>query len=155
MRDWKIIFCTLIMSLLLGGTITYAAKYSNKDTVHNATPTYDSDMWITDNGEIEYPITTKDKKWKDFTSHEEMVNACTIPNELLEEMTTEELVELMMDYPLMSDLLLFDDIQAGFEVMSHDSNILGELQKREDGAEKLLTRYTEFKIKKYQKFPKK
>lgn len=149
----KIIFCMLCMLLLLGSTITYASKYSEMDTTYEERLTYRAEMWVGDNGEIEYPITTNDKEWTSLKSHEEMVNACTIPTELLEKINTEELVDLMMDYPLINDLLLFDDIQTGFEVLSQESNILSELLKREDGAKKLLEKYSEFKVKKVSEIP--
>ena len=43
----------------------------------------------------------------------------------------------MLDYPLLGDLKLYDDLNSGFNIMVPKSNVLKKLLKRENGASKL------------------
>lgn len=74
-----------------------------------------------------------------------MVAACNVPEDLLLNMSTQELVDLLLDYPLLGDLMLFSDINEGISVMKQNSNVLSELLSREDGASLLLEAYSDFK----------
>ena len=58
-------------------------------------------------------------------------------------MTTEALVETVLDYPLMVSLYAFNSISKGFEVLAEQFNGMAELIQRDDGAEKLLNAYTQ------------
>ncbi len=57
-------------------------------------PSIASQKWITYNNKIVYPVTPNSKEWKNLSSHAEMVKACTIPDELLDKISTQELLEL-------------------------------------------------------------
>ncbi len=47
-----------------------------------------------------------------------MVIACNAPEEILRELSTADLVSLMLDYPLLGDLYLYNNLDDGFKIMS-------------------------------------
>ena len=57
-----------------------------------------------------YPIRPGTPEWEAFTSHEAMVRACQIPEGLLENLTTEKLIDAVLDYPLLGDMRLFNSL---------------------------------------------
>ena len=82
-----------------------------------------------------------------------MVIACNAPEEILRELSTADLVSLMLDYPLLGDLYLYNNLDDGFKIMSQNSNILQELMEREDGAIELLKAYSKSNITKQTELP--
>lgn len=144
----KIISTLLIGSVLLTTSSAYKTEnYKIPINDENVVVTDDIQAWMgEEKNSFDYPVTPADDEWNDLESHEKMVEVCNMPDELLTILSTDELVNLMLDYPLLGDLLLYDDISAGFYTLAQNSNILRELLKREDGARSLLEAYCEFKI---------
>jgi hypothetical protein len=89
-----------------------------------------------------YPIRPGTPEWEAFTSHEAMVRACQIPEGLLKNLSTEELIDAVLDYPLLGDMRLFNSLQMGFDRVSSRFNGLHELLERSDAGPALLARYT-------------
>lgn len=139
----KKILCAVSVFMLVGTLSVSAMDISEKNTKQNVL--YDESTWISDVG-IEYPVRPDCEEWKTYATHEEMVAACNIPENLLQELSTVNLVELMLDYPLLGDLLLFDDINVGIMTLAKNSNILTEIIQREDGAYELLKAYSDLDI---------
>ena len=133
---------------MLLGSISAQAYENDNETNQGEqfVTTYDKSVWYS-NEELTYPVTEDDEQWMEYQTHEEMIAACNMPDELVSEVETEKLVELMLEYPLLGDLLLYDNTGDGLEILSHESNILAELLKREDGGERLLDVYCDFEIK--------
>lgn len=94
-------------------------------------------------GAYEYPIKPGSNQWKAFTTHIDMVNSCQIPNTILQGMSTIDLVETCLDYPLYGDMYAYNLLQNGFEVVTANFNGLQELLKRKDASTILLERYKE------------
>ena len=67
-----------------------------------------------------------------------MTEAAQIPEYILNQMSTEDLVEAMLSYPLRVDLITWNTYEQGFDAVSSYFNGLQELLIREDGAQKLL-----------------
>lgn len=124
--------------LLLGNVPVYGMENENLDGTYQAS--YTVQEWESGN-QIYYPVTSDDASWKEFQTHDDMIKACNLPNVLMDSSSTDTLVGLMLDYPLLGDLFLYDDIGTGIEVMISESNILSEIINRDDGAEKLLLAY--------------
>lgn len=89
----------------------------------------------------EYPLTPADREWGEFSSHQEMLNHCQIPEECLKGMTTEQLFDTVLEYPLLIDILFYDDVTAGISEVAKQFNGLDELLKREDIQEVLKDKY--------------
>ncbi len=79
--------------------------------------------------------------WATLKTHKEMEAATQIPQPEAAAMTTDELVDLALRYPLMSDALAFNSVQHGFEVVTSRFNGLSELLSRPDAGAALLRRY--------------
>lgn len=79
--------------------------------------------------------------WKTYQSLEEMQAACQIPEKLLKEMTTEEIVRACMTYPLALNYLAYNNEMDGIKIVMDGFNGFSELRKRADAADKLVAYY--------------
>lgn len=84
-----------------------------------------------------YKITPEDSEWRDFKTTEEMYKACQIDTEILENMSTEELVKAVVDYPLMINVYAYDSMEQGVEALRRHFDGINELLERNDKIEGL------------------
>ena len=89
---------------------------------------------------------TKPEVWRSFQTLEEMQSACQIPDDVLPNLSTEELVQICMDYPLFGNYLAYDNETFGIKKVMAGFNGFEELKKRTDAAEKLLDRYANVNV---------
>ena len=89
----------------------------------------------------DFPVKPGSQEWAAFTSHDEMLKACQIPEALLNKMSTKGLVETVLNYPLYGDMLAHNIIQEGFEAVVSGFNGLQELLTRKDAGTMLLAKY--------------
>ncbi|GAG39599.1 unnamed protein product, partial [marine sediment metagenome] len=73
----------------------------------------------------------------------EMTEACMIPKNVLNKISTDGLIVTCMNYPLFLNVLAFDNLQDGFESVLKYFNGLQELQTRQDAGIKLYNIYKE------------
>lgn len=107
-------FAILLGALLLPwSSITIAAKDILPNSVF-------SGEWVTSEGEYAYPVTSEDDAWAtmDYT---EKRDVCNMPQELVDTLSTAELVDLALDYPLKLDYLMFDSYALGIEHLKYIS----------------------------------
>ena len=78
-----------------------------------------------------YPVLPEMSTWP-YGNHQKMVEVSQIPEDILHNMTTKELLDTVLCYPLMSDFYAYDDINIGYEMVKKQFNALNELSKRED-----------------------
>ncbi len=88
----------------------------------------------------DYPVKPGTPQWAAFTTKKEKVDACQIPDGVLNSLTTKELVEICLNYPLFSDIIFYDNYQTGFRTVSHYFNGMQELFRRKDNVQPLLDR---------------
>lgn len=98
-----------------------------------------------------YATTQYDKEWKEFTKKEEMVKSCKIDRNILEKMTTKELVKAVMDYPLLINVFAYDTYKSGLEALEKDSDAFIELLKRHDSGLELSKMFKEIDKSKNEK----
>lgn len=79
---------------------------------------------------FQYPITPEMEEWSEFQSLDEMIEACQIPDDILSKMSTDELVEVVANYPLAINVCAYDTPQKGIEHIKEYFNGLQELSKR-------------------------
>lgn len=91
----------------------------------------------------DYPVKPGMEEWKKFQSGEEMVNACQIPDIILSSLSTEELAELCLRYPLIEYVFAFDNLNSGLDKLFSDFNGIREFYKRRDMSNNLLHRYVQ------------
>ena len=80
--------------------------------------------------------------WNELESSKEKVAACYIPQQIIENMTTEALLETVLDYPLLIDIFAYDTTEIGIELASTYLPGIPELLSREDALE-VLGKYIE------------
>jgi len=116
----RMFVCFLVVVILFSfSTSVFASdsiKYQEKEYVFNTPYTY--------------PILPGTDEWKEFNTHDEKLEACQIPEEILQNMTIEALVETVLNYPLMGDMLAYNTPIIGFNAVSSTFNGLQELTKR-------------------------
>ena len=163
-----IIVLGMVMSLIFSG-INVSGKVigteaSEKD-VYSISELLNSDKgqeastlaekWIADGQEFDYPVKPESEEWKVLDTHEKMVEVCTIPDEVIQQMSTYELLEIVMDYPLLSDLYCYNTYEQGLYALVSEFNGLRELLKRSDGISEILEYYENYKIPKNPATPEK
>jgi hypothetical protein len=89
----------------------------------------------------DYPVKPGTDVWKSLKNNAEKVEACQVPNGVLTDMDTQELINVCLDYPLLPDIFAFSDIKDGFKKFESDFNGFRELIKRDDAAKGLLKLY--------------
>lgn len=67
----------------------------------------------------------------------EMIDVCRIPNEELEMMSTEELIQTVLVHPLIYNVYAYDDTSVGFEIVKSYCDCLQELCNRNDRVDSL------------------
>jgi hypothetical protein len=70
-----------------------------------------------------------------------MQKVCQIPEAILKNMSTDDLIETCLSYPLYGDIFAFDEFQVGFESVTSGFNGLQELLRRKDAGVKLIEKY--------------
>jgi hypothetical protein len=81
-----------------------------------------------------YPALPLMSNWP-YGNHATMINACQIPEEVLKNMPTEQLVQTVMAYPLWGDVLAYDSREMAYGAIKRSFNGLRELYLREDALE--------------------
>lgn len=94
----------------------------------------------------QYPITPADEEWADFKTSQEMYDACQIPDNVLTRMTTEALLETVLNYPFLGTYKGYDDYETAAGYLCGQFNGLEELLARDDLTETLLARYAKSKV---------
>lgn len=89
----------------------------------------------------EYPVRPGTAAWKALQSHDEMVQATQVEESLLASMSDQGLVQTVLTYPLLVDVLAHNSPQQGFEAVRSQFDGLRALLEREGAAEVLLRRY--------------
>jgi len=89
----------------------------------------------------DYPVKPGMEEWKNFNSNEEMVEACQIPENILASLSTEDLTEICLQYPLLNDVFVFNFLSKGADKLFNDFNGIRELFKREEASKELLRHY--------------
>lgn len=94
---------------------------------------------------FDYPIQPSTEKWRELNSKEEKFQACQIPKYILENMKTEELLNVVLAYPLLYDIFAYNNLHQGFEYLVKNFNGLNELFKRKELTKKVLNFYSKEK----------
>lgn len=99
----------------------------------------------------DYPVKPGSEEWKELKNQKERVAICQIPDEILQHISTSELMEICFKYPLIYDALTFHTIQFGIDQLRINFNGVNELIKRDNIVDLLITRYSNFYPKGYNK----
>ena len=75
-----------------------------------------------------------------------MWEACQIPDKIMEALSTGDLVNICLDFPLFFEFTASDDERKGIRFMINNFNGFGELSKRKDGVSELINAYKEYPV---------
>lgn len=131
MRRKKICCIVFALSVFAGAVFTVNA-YLNQASA--AAPSF------TFNDVYKYPVYPGDAQWAEYDARE-LTQMLQLPEELLNELTTEELVKVVVDYPYLSDMFYYNSFRAGFNAVSSSFNGLQELLRRRDAGTCLVEYY--------------
>ncbi len=84
-----------------------------------------------------YKVLPGSEEWESFYTAEQKLEACYVPTELMEQMTTEALVETILNYPLLVDMYVYNSIELGIQAVSSHFGGIEELMTRPDAMEVL------------------
>lgn len=98
------------------------------------------------NTPYDFPVKPGSEQWAAFTTGQQMVDACQIPEDVLSQLSTEALAETCMNYPLYFEYLSSNNERTGIAYLISSFNGLQELSKRADGASALIKIYTKLPI---------
>ncbi|MGN0481622.1 MAG: hypothetical protein ACI4EV_08630 [Lachnospiraceae bacterium] len=93
-----------------------------------------------DNALYQYPIYPGTDEWASYDDVREKNKLLQLPEEVLSS-TTSDLVKIVMEYPYLSDIFVFNSYRGGFNAVVNGFNGLKELIGREDAAKELLAYY--------------
>ena len=93
----------------------------------------------------QFPLNTKSKEWKDM-DHAEKAKVLNIPDEILENLSTDALLEVIVNYPLFIDILAYNTFDEGIKYVSMQFNGLEEFMSRQDLTQVLLDEYQKIDI---------
>lgn len=89
----------------------------------------------------EFPVVPGTEAWQKLESHDAMLRATEIPDSVLQQMSTDDLLATALNYPLRWDAFAFDNLIIGTKTVAQRSSIFQELFSRRDISEKSLAFY--------------
>lgn len=89
----------------------------------------------------DYPVKPGSLDWKKLYNQKLKVEACQIPVEILKNISTNRLIDLYFDYPLLINITVFSTFQIGMEDIKTNFNGLRELYSRNNAPKLLVDRY--------------
>lgn len=108
--------------------------YSGVIVQASATEQNNYGVEYTINTPYEYPIVPGSNEWAGLNSLKEKIEVCAVDESLLEAMTTEALLETVINYPLLINIYAFDTIDEGFASVAEYFPGIEMLLSREDAA---------------------
>lgn len=99
----------------------------------------------------DYPVKPGTDEWKTLSGHPGMVEVCQIPTSVLRRLSTDGLIETVLNYPLIFDVWAHNTPQQGISAVINQFNGLQELLIRHDSGTKLLAKYTSMDIESIRK----
>lgn len=96
------------------------------------------------NLEHEYLLTPKSTEWSKYNAYE-LQEKLNIPREQVTSLNTNDLLELVLNYPFIGDVYAFNTVEDGLETIRKRFEPLDELLKREDISEVIYCRYLDEK----------
>lgn len=83
-------------------------------------------------------------EWKNLQSLDEMIEACQIPTTILNHLSTEKLIDVVLDYPLAINIFAYDTPKEGITQLASYFNGLQELVERDDAVELMSAQLVSF-----------
>jgi len=89
----------------------------------------------------DYPVKPGTEEWKKLENTQARIDACQIPDSVLQNISTGDLMTLCLRYPLLHAVFAFNNINDGLKKLFTDFNGIREFAKREDAITYLREKY--------------
>lgn len=119
----KVLCFVIVLSLCF--VLTEFTQAEEVESIYTITDSY------------QYPIVPGMEEWKKLKSLQEKIEVCHIPEDVLTNMTTEALIETVLNYPLAINIVAYDTPQIGLKEVTKYFNGLQELSTRVDARKKI------------------
>ncbi len=93
-----------------------------------------------------FPVKPGTNEWRQFQTHDEMIRHCQIPDSIISSMSTKDLLESYLNYPLIMDMFAYDNLKDGFDKTNNTLNCFQILLKREDIGKIIIEKYKVMKV---------
>lgn len=90
-----------------------------------------------------YPIIPGTDDWKELSSLDEMILVSQIPDEKIEKMSTEELLQSILSCPIIYNYIFYESYQDGMDFLVENLNSIQAFLNREDADEAIIRAYDE------------
>jgi len=102
----------------------------------------------------DYPLKPGMDEWNQLKTEEERIAAVQVPEDILKHLSSEELVQLVITFPLFGDYGAFSTPQNdGFYIMRERFNVFGHLLTRKDAGKHLIAVYKDAGMKGFNTLP--
>lgn len=125
---------------LLDGVIDFEPYYNNVSD------------WYSNDGKIESPTLHDKELWNVTGAYRERCRLAAIPQKIIDECNTEELLELVLQCQLNYIVRMHGEFEEGMLIYYNSYNGLRELMDREDGGEVVLRYYEKYQIPEEKEF---
>ena len=143
-----LIIFTFVTALITIPFIDYSYAYTEDNSIDI------SDLnWIDENGNYHFPITQYDEEWKHLSCTDEMRQVTQIPDSILKSISTPELIDLIIEYPLLCDIKAYESIYEGYQHVKENFNGIQELLSRSNAYYNLIQKYKMLNIPEKRIFP--
>lgn len=88
----------------------------------------------------EYPITPDSPEWKEM-DYSQALEACNMPLEYAQSLSTEDLAKYALNYPFLLDIIAFNSLKDGIDSLTGKSTVFQELFSRPGHTDALLREY--------------
>lgn len=136
---------------LNGGNLLY--EESLLDRVIDFEPYYSNVReWYGKDGKVECPILEDRKLWGTTVSYRERCRLFAIPQEIIDNCDTEELMQLVLQCDLNYIINMYGTFEEGMKIYYNSYNGLRKLMERNDCVEVVMEYYEDYQIPKEKEF---
>ncbi len=89
-----------------------------------------------------FPTNPSQEKWKEILTHKEMTEVLNLEEKIIIKLSTSELLEIYLQYPLLLDIWAYNNLQIGFDAVKNNFNGLHELLNRKDLKKEAINKYS-------------
>ena len=89
----------------------------------------------------DYPVKPGTEEWEQLSTIQEARDACQIPEDVLSSLSTEDLMQICMQYPFFKFIYMSSTFDGGLEHTFDSFNGLRELFRRDDALKELMKQY--------------
>lgn len=87
-----------------------------------------------------YDLNANSEEWSHL-DHQQKIDGTNISAEVLNDMSTAELLDVVLDYPLLFDMFAFNSMEEGIDVVRENFSGMDELLERADLGDQITTKY--------------